>query len=153
MRRIVALLAGAFATVCALGVASGQTAPPPSATDEPRWPTNPEQEEDRLGHLLDEGRASERGQALALGIGGLTMGAAQIGLGSYMLGQSDVAAQAIGPGLVVGGAVDLLLGIAPLVLPTPMSSLRDFFDDERAAGKPAAQVVSDVEERWPDWPG
>jgi hypothetical protein len=148
MRVPVSLVAGAAVLLVASTPARAQSEAPP--TWDAHWPTSAEDEQDRLGRFLEQERAAELRQYWAVAIGGLAVGAPQIGLGVYMLGQSDVAAQAIGPGMIIGGSVDCLLGVAPLLAPTPMSILRDFHATERASGKPAEQVVRDVEDKWRD---
>jgi hypothetical protein len=50
--------------------------------------------------------------------------------------------------MVVGGAADCVIGFVPLLAPTPMAILKDFYDAERRAGRPAADVVRDTEDEW-----
>jgi hypothetical protein len=113
------------------------------------WPGSAPAEEDRLGRFLEDSRAEEKRDAWVGAAGALAVGLPQIGVGSWLLTQNDnVAAQSIGPGMIIGGSVDCLLAVGPLLAPTPMSVLLRRFEEERAAGKPAAQVVHDTEEAW-----
>jgi hypothetical protein len=133
------------------GTARAQTEPaPPPVVDPlaPRWPSSAEDEEERLGRFLEAQRGAELSQYWAVGLGALAVGVPQIALGTYLQGQTNVAAQAIGPGMIVGGAADCIIGFVPLLAPTPMSTLRNFYEAERAAGKPAADVVRDTEDTW-----
>lgn len=143
----VSLIVAVSVRLAASAPAHAQEAEAPPAWN-PHWPTSADDEADRLGRFLEQERAAELRQYWAVAIGGLSVGAPQIALGAYMSKQSDVAAQAIGPGMIIGGSVDCLLGIAPLLAPTPMSILRDLYATERASGKPADQVVHDVEDKW-----
>jgi hypothetical protein len=119
-----------------------------AAPTDPRWPASPDDEAERLGRFLDAQSDSELRQYWAVAGGALAVGAPQVAIGLYMQGQSDVAAQAIGPGLIIGGAADCVLGLVPLLAPRPMSLLRGFYESERSAGKPAGEVVLATEERW-----
>ena len=65
-----------------------------------------------------------------------------------MMSRTDTDAQALGPGMIVGGSVDCLLGMTPLLLPSPIVTLRNLYASERGEGRSADQVVHDVEQRW-----
>jgi hypothetical protein len=127
------------------GPARAQTV---AAASGARWPVTAEDEEARLGYFLEAERSDERSQYWSMGIGALAVGLPQVAFGGYMLEQTNAAAKAIGPGMIVGGTVDCLLGIVPLFAPTPMSMLRDLYESERRSGKPPGEVVHDVEEKW-----
>jgi hypothetical protein len=116
--------------------------------DQPRWPTSADDEADRLGRFLQLERDVETRQAWIMGVGGLLAGAPQIALGAYLGGESDLAARAVAPGLIVAGSLNCLLGLRPLLVPTTSSTLLDLYASERRAGKPARDVVRDIESRW-----
>jgi hypothetical protein len=144
-----------FALTCSFFfvAASSNAQQPPVATSpgtSSPWPTTSDEEEARLGRLLSQERDMERRQFWLQAAGGVAVGAPQIALGVYMMGQSNSAAQAIGPGMVVGGSVDTLLGVGLLFLPTPLGALVDAYDADVRSGMPADAVVRDVETKWHD---
>jgi len=150
---VVAMLLPCVVASCVLGVGATASAQPESGPalldDAPvRWPTSAEDEEERLGRFLEAQRAAELRQHWAVAIGAVAIGAPQVALGEYMIHQRDPSAEAIGPGMIVGGAADCFAGLVPLLAPTPMSILLRGYESERAAGRPASDVVRDTEENW-----